>query len=213
MALLGSKRLHLILTDSRGKGLADLINEINTMGELVEVRIRDGATLRALADLAEIHLKGSPFDVIYIVGGFCNLTYKGRATKLISYEWGDGLDLQNHLVDELQQADTRLKKNFPASKVVFCSLIASVLNKVVNAHATTDENQLTVENAVWKFNETVFIINKSRRTISPSLHHQVHRFCKGRRRAYYHHLADGLHPTEELKKKWASEFIRVMAHN
>ena len=45
MALLGSKRLHLIFTDSRGKGLNDLIATKNKTGELVEVRVRDGASL------------------------------------------------------------------------------------------------------------------------------------------------------------------------
>ena len=75
--------------------------------------------------------------------------------------------------------------------------------------------KMTVEprEAVWSFNTAVFKINKERQVVSPSLHHQVHRFCKGRRRAYYHHLQDGLHLTDYLKNKWADEFTTVMAHN
>ena len=75
----------------------------------------------------------------------------------------------------------------------------------LNAHKVTQEDQDVVEDAVWEFNSQV--------TYCPALQHQVHRFCKGSRRTYYHHLHDGLHLSEDLKIKWANQFLKAMAHN
>ena len=212
MALLGSKRIHLIITDSRGKGLGDLISTRNNTGELYDVLVREGTSLFDLVEVAVKHLHKNPFDVVYIVGGACDITFKEKTTKRIVYAWRKG-ELESHLLEVLNNANKRMYKEFPASKVVFCPLIASELARVVNHGVTTQENQHEVEEAVWEFNSNVFKINKERGVVSPSLHHQVHRYCKRKRRNYYHHLDDGIHLSEYLLNKWADEFATVMAHN
>ena len=213
MALLGSKRLHIILTDSRGKGLGDLIKIRNKTGEPFDILVRDGATLFDLVEVADKHLQKNPFDIVYIAGGACDITFKEKSTGKIIYAWGRRGELGMHLLGTLNRAIKKLSKDFPASKVIFCPLIASELRRVVNSGNITHEDQGEVENAVWEFNSTVFKINKEKSLISPSLHHQVHRFCKGKKRNYYHHLVDGIHLTDYLKNKWADEFVNVMAHN
>ena len=154
-----------------------------------------------------------PFDVIYIAGGANNITSKNKLTSLISYEWGQGPELGNHLISTLLGADSRLRKYYPASKIVFCPLVGSDLARVVNAHHVTEMDQKAVDDMIWDFNTEVYRINKERGIYCPALQHQVHRYCKGTRRRYYEHLQDGLHPTESLKKKWALQFVKAMAHN
>ena len=194
--------------------MGDLINKGNITGELVEVKIRDGASLLELVNVILQHLHKSPFDVVYIVGGSCDITSKVKinSVKRIVYNWRDKAALGKHLLKSLSIANEALSKDFPASKVV-CQLIASDLKRVVTYGTINLDDQNEVEEAVWKFNTEVFRINKETGTISPSLHHQVHRFCKGKRRAYYHHLQDGLHLSDYLKGKWADEFVTVMSHN
>ena len=51
MALLGSKRLHMIVMDSRGKGLGDLIRAKIESNEIVDVIVRDGASFLELVDV------------------------------------------------------------------------------------------------------------------------------------------------------------------
>ena len=213
MALLGGKRLHLLITDSRGVGLKEKVRGSRNLNELFETKICKGASLDIMVEEAVGHLKRCPFDVVYIAGGACDITSKDWSTSLISYNWKNGNDLQEHLVGMLKNADVRLRKLFPASKVVFCSLIGSELAKVVNAHATSEEQQDQVNRAVWEFNISIFRINKERETFSPSLHSHVHRICKGKERNYYQHLRDGLHLSEELKEKWAEQFVKAVAKN
>ena len=215
MAMLGSKRIHIVSTDSRGSGLQTLLDRLNTTKKYMEIVVHNSATFEELArDIdAEAHLHKHPFDVVYIVGGATNITKKDRLTGRIYYEWGQNDGLRPHLTTMLTRTNERLLKYYPASKVIFCPLIGSELSRLVNAHSTTQADQDIVNITVWDFNTLVFSINETRGTYSPPLHHQVHRFCKGRRREYYQHLEDGIHLTESLKEKWANLFIKAMAHN
>ena len=213
MATLGGKRIHLVVTDSRGAGLGDLVRESKELKEHFEVKICRGASLGELADETTSHLQRCPFDVVYIAGGVCDITSKNQLSNKISYDWINGEDLSKHLKGSLNKADEKMKKYFPASKVVFCTLLGSELKRVVNAHPTNDKQQEDVNKAVWDFNCEVFRINKERDTFSPSLHSQVHRVCKGKKRNYYQHLHDGIHPSKFILEKWADQFVKAVAHN
>ena len=141
MAMLGSKRIHMVYTDSRGSGLQDLLDKKNVEGEYMEVVAHKSASFNDVASSAEEHLRLHPFDVVYIVGGATEVTSKNRVTKLISYNWKQNLDLQEHLVHILNQADKRLRKYYPASKVIFCPLVGTDLSRVVNAHQVSPDSR------------------------------------------------------------------------
>ena len=213
MVTLGSKRIHVVLTDSRGDGVDTRIVKLNKSGECMDLRVYKGATFDHLVEIAEGYLPKHLFDVVYIAGGVTNITHKDRHSKKISYRWGSSDALKLHLVNKLKKADERLQKLFPASRVVFCPLIGCELARIVNEHETSQEDQDAVTEAVWEFNTNVFKINAKRGTVSPALHHQVHRFCKGKKKTYYEHLGDGLHLSDFLKDKWAANFVKSMAHN
>ena len=213
MVTLGSRRIHLALTDSRGIGVGDKILELNKSQEYFELRPYRGAVFEDLVETALGYLKNHQLDVVYIAGGVNNITLKDQKNKLIHYQWGAGEELADHLVKILKWADGALSTSYPASRVVFCPLVGCELSRVVSAHPTTDDEQKAVDEAVWAFNELVFEINRRRNTYCPPLHHQVHRFCKGKKRVYYHHLADGIHLTCLLKTKWAQNFVHAMAQN
>ena len=215
MVTLGSRRIHVVFADSRGGGLQDLTDDLsrNTNGEHLEITEYKGATLEILIDSAEKYLCNHLFDVIYIAGGANNITSKNKLTSQIYYEWGPGPQLSDHLISILLNAEARFKKYFPASKVVFCPLVGSDLSGVVNAHPVSLQDQSAVDVAVWNFNSEVFRISNERNTYCPALQQLVHRFLKGKKRVYYHHLHDGLHPSDYLKTKWAKQFLNAVAHN
>ena len=199
--------------DSRGTYLQEVVDVLNKTGEHLEINYQKGATFEELIGKVEHYLPLHPFDVIYVAGGVNNITTKNQRNKKIYYNWENGEALQNHLVSILKRADTVLKKHFPASKIVFCPLVGSDLVRIVTGNNVTPEDQMDVDNAIWEFNTNVYRINDERGTKCPPLHHQVHRFCKGKRQAYYQHLGDGIHLTASLREKWAANFVKVMARN
>ena len=213
MAALGMRRIHIAFMDSRGQGLQEEVNKRNTDGEYLEIRSYSGRTLRGVTDYADNYLKQYPYDVIYICGGVNDITSKDKKTKIITYEWEKGKDLEDHLLSELKRAEDTLKKNHPGAKVIFCPIVGLLLERVLTNHTATLDQQTDVENAVWDFNSKIFEINNGKNLFTPALHHQVHRFTRGIRRAYYHHLGDGLHPTPNLLSKWADQFVKSKARN
>ena len=96
MAMLGSKRIHMVYTDSRGCGVEEIIEKNNLKGEYMKVVAYKRASFNKIASSAEEHLKGH--DEVSLVGGTTEVTTKNSFTKQISFEWGQNLDLQNHLV-------------------------------------------------------------------------------------------------------------------
>ena len=148
MVTLGSKRIHIVFTDSRGAGLQGIVNRLNKTNEQMEIDERKVATLGALISIVEKYLPKHPFDVVYLAGGVNDITTKDNNTGEISFKWGNGSDLVEHLISTLVAADSRFRQNFPASKVIFCPLIGSLLGKIVTAHPTDEENQITVNNSV-----------------------------------------------------------------
>ena len=206
------RREHWIFSDSRGSGLYEKIASKHH-SEFIGVWKKSGATFGELVDLAANHLGSYPFDVVYIVGGANNITTKNKFTGKISFEWNPPDLLIPHLIAELQRANVRTKKEFPASKVVFCTLIGSDLSRVVNSHKVNDHQQHIVNEAVFDFNEEIFKIIRERGTFSPSLHRTVHRAKNGKRKSFYDHLQDGIHLRDHIKDKWADEFVKAAKNN
>ena len=150
MALLGGKRIHLVIGDIRIAGIGDIIKGNGGANEHIELKKCMGASLGVMVDEAMRHLSKCPFDVIYLAGGACDITRKDRLTGIIYFDWEGDTSLLSHLVMSLNKANTRLTKYFPASRIVFCPLIGSELKIVVHGQVTSKNHQLMVDNAIWR---------------------------------------------------------------
>ena len=160
---------------------------------------KSGATFQEIIELAANHLNNYPFDVVYIAGGANNIRTKNSETGQISFDWDPPELLIQYMLSELRQADERLSREFPASKIIFCPLVGTDLSRVVTGHQVNDYQQHVVNETIFDFNEETFRINKRRETYAPSLHRTIHRSKKGTRKSYYEHLVDGIHLKTTLK--------------
>ena len=75
------------------------------------------------------------------------------------------------------------------------------------------DQQSWVDDAMFDFNSEVFKINKRRNSFSPPLHRTIHRMAGVVRKSHYHHLSDGLHPSDELKLKWSAWLVKATENN
>ena len=212
MAKLNDRRCHVAFMDSRAAGLQEKIDALND-GEYLGIREHKSASLQHLSRQAGRHLVRYPFDVVYIAGGACDITYKENNSNAISFNWDPPGGICDHLLATLANENERLRKEHPAAKVVFCPLVGIDLQRVVNKHAVGPDQQGAVDEAVFKFNSAIFKANKERGTYAPSLHRTVHRSTKGLQKSHYHHLDDGIHLTEGLKDNWASAFVKATVNN
>ena len=66
----------------------------------------------------------------YLKGRACDITSKDQISNIITFDWKPGMDLRIQLVGSLLHADEEFKRIFPASKVVFCTLLGVDLARV-----------------------------------------------------------------------------------
>ena len=211
MAELGDKRKHVLFIDSRGSLLEETLRKAGISKEVFEIRATRGARIQALIRNADEYAKKYPFDVLYIAGGINNVTTKCSITKVVTFEWLSVKALSEFLIHTMERALKYFKREHPATKVIFCSIPGVHLEYVVPC--PTDKDQEVVTDSVWNFNTAIRENNKKLGHYHPRLDRPVHRRTAGLRKNYYHHLTDGLHPSEFMLAKWCQELVKAMGHN
>ena len=211
MASLGDKRKHILFTDSRGSLLEETLKKVGVKKTDFEIRASPGAKIQHLIRNADEYAKQFPFDVIYISGGINNVTTKCKVTKIVTFEWLSESALSKFLITTMENGLYHLQKEHPATKIIFCSIPSVFLEYVVPC--PTEDQQEIATNSIWNFNVAVRATNKKLGHYHPRLERPVHRMIAGNRKNYYHHLSDGLHPSQFMLAKWAQELIKSMGHN
>ena len=105
MAFIGDRRRYVFVFDSRGKHLESILKRENVNNQPVDMLFFDGADIDDLYREAVNYCRGRPFDIVFLVGGICNVTSKDRLTKKISFEWQNSDLLLSHLLKEIDNGE------------------------------------------------------------------------------------------------------------
>ena len=203
------RRRLIFFLDSRGTDLEREINLINTDNKLVEPWTFKGATIEDLTHEAINYGHLRPFDVMFVAGGICNITTKDWKTGKITFEWVDPVALRCHIVEIMETQERKFKKNLPASNLIFCDMVGANLEKVLGHHA--ENEQYVLDEAIYKINDHIFRCNIEKGLWAPDMASPVHRMINGQYKSFYNHLAsDGIHLSQELKKKWAKKLLKTV---
>ena len=205
-----------ILADSRGKGLESLITP--PPGYRVRVRPDGGATLQQLLAAARCLINESPCELVYIMGGICNITEKSKGRVSLPFETTDQIyqqtkDLLKAVITDLDQYD-----NTP---VILCQLVGVDLNmanippsdeahrkrKRMSKHPQQD----LLNDSVIKINGYIRLLNSERGNDMPELASYIHKHhgTLGWKH-HYSRLDDGVHPSIKTQKYWAKRFAENM---
>ena len=117
----------VIITDSRGKGLQDLMWPANARRHSLPVSMLinkiNGAGLRSLPDAAISFVGEFPTYNVYIIGGICDVTWKDPSTKEIRFLFSDQLALTTHITSIIDEIDNRMHGCRPNTKFILCPLV------------------------------------------------------------------------------------------
>ena len=209
----------VIITDSRGKSLQDLMWPANAKRHSLQVSMLihkiKGARLRTLADAAISFVGDFPTYNVYIVGGVCDITWKHPITKEIRFLHKDQEALTSHIISIIDEIDKRMHGCCPNTKFIICPLVGvNVSAYIPHIADKTPGLQDIITGAVTDINQHILVVNKRRQYRMPHLSTPVHTWRHGR---FYHHLeqlaTDGIHLSDGLKKIWADQLVKAIEQN
>ena len=202
------RRRFIFFTDSRGANLEHEVNMINAERKPIEPWMFKSATIEDLTHEAINYGRTRPFDLMFIIGGICNITSKDWKNGNISFEWKDPEKLSRHVINIIENEERRFKRELPASTIIFCRIVGADMEKVLRRHA--DYEQFVMDEAIYKINDHIFRKNIEKGLWAPDMATPVHRMIKGEMKSFYEHLAnDGIHLSQELKEKWAKKLLKT----
>ena len=201
-----NRRRLIFFFDSRGKFLEYEINLINNTKKPVEPWTFSSATINDLVHEAINYGKTRPFDLLFIVGGICDITVKDWGNNTITFPWTDSKSLVQHVINIIEAAEIRFRKELPASKIIFCRLVGANLEKVLQRKI--ENEQEIMDESIFEINKYIHKKNIEKNMWAPDMATPVHRQIRGENKSFYEHLAnDGLHLSNDLRKKWAKKIL------
>lgn len=155
------------------------------------------------------------YDLVILIGGINDVTrisYRPERHATLRYlskrrtcDW-----VMSQLRELLNRS--RLIANIP---VVIATLPGmSLINYSPRVWFRVIDLQSTLDSAIVEINRQIRGLNRMNGFLTPNLAYPVHR-CVGSRGRYYAHyafLTDGLHPGDNLKRRWAQRIIEYCAN-
>ena len=219
----------LIIADSRGAGLQAMLGGEGLVGG-VTILVHGGAgyELAALRSLPVIK-KQNP-QLIIIMTGICDLTWRNRKTKQTGLRHSTVDTNTNHVI---QSANTALEiiRSAVVTKVSLATITGIDLadyNNPARKSMDTEQyrqhcmkakqqhrDQMVLNMSILEINRRLIALNKSSATPTVWLGGVVHAYFGNKHHHYYIRLHDGCHPNDNTKRAWVrqiSKYIKRISH-
>ena len=190
----------VFFSDSRGAGLQEILRSELDNDKII-VDVQSGGKSNTICSSVHQHLLLYPNDTVYLMCGVNNVCNRDPKTKINTFPWEDETRLYNHLAHEIIENVNMLRSNFLTSKIYLCTLIG--LDLQINCHNTTEQDQIVLNNVVWRLNNEIHTFHTSVGLLTPWISREIHHFAKRKRKNNYYMLNqdDGIHYGEDLKWK------------
>ena len=203
----------VVITDSRGRDLAPLLNA--GMDTPVYVEVLPGAKFQDCISVVENNMSNYWVDAFYISMGINNLTYFDVQSKTCTLMYDTPIELSFHLMDTISTSLDYLNNLFPDLPIVVNSLYGMDLACYHYRGAFDHWEQQVLDTAIDLINGDIIALNQANSLLTPHISNVVHRYNKIKHGndTLYHRLRDGLHPTWITQKHIATIMARTMHSN
>lgn len=198
--------LSLIITDSRGVPLGDMLRDISTMD--YHVASFPGATLsRLVCKAPDLIYRLKPNTVIFL-GGINDLTMLDRSTKTVTLRFSTPEIYIKHISDTILAAGILFYREFPDINFVFGGLIGIDIS-TYNKCPCDPAAQELVNRSIIGVNRKIKELNEAAGVPHVYFSAKVHRWEKGICIHRYHLLFDGLHLRFGVLKFWVQQIVKI----
>ena len=204
--------------------MANLLNETTEIGS-TRVSVNPGASIMKSVACTEHWINTYAPDLIIVMSGICNITSKDSKTKNISLRHNKLSDVVDAVMTPIRQAHD-LIRNMGDYTVSFSTVTGVDLTDVNNRerkhmngkeywyYTTNDKvmhpQQDTLNRAIVIINREITAYNEANGIPTTWMAEVVHPYLRGRHRHYYGRLADGCHPDDNTRKRWAHQIARTI---
>lgn len=217
---ISGKRNILLITDSRGRFLQGYLNHHNRNFLMVNytVEVHSGSKLNRLWRLTKQRIQENNFDLIYLLGGICDITHKQyvRGNKVYWPNMDQG-QIGSELIDEYVRIVTEFNglKNKNNTKICLIPEVGGDFIRYNNASPTNDNlvKQSAIELSLPTIQKAAKNANQQLEMPTPWIIDTIFRRNKrGELVPEYQRLEDGIHPTQRAAERAAIAYIKH-AHN
>ena len=216
--------LTVIITDSRGQGLQELLNTIPDLATMQILQSRGAGCVRATLSAVPFIVKTPP-DLVILMAGICDITTRNKITKLTTIkELSQEVLLQGALTAIESAITILIKHNCMRISIATVTGIelADYNNKErrlmtpvqYDQHMQTtkqfDVHQEIIDTVIVQLNKEIVAINRRARSPTTWTANAVHTYFKKAYHHYYKHLQDGCHATTRTKQYWANQVSRTV---
>lgn len=215
----------LVIADSRGRALQDIINKIDPSNTItVLVHPGAGSELAVLKSISQI--KTIDPSLVIMLTGICDLTWKNRTTKQIGLRHMKSNDNVAHVMQAIRASHELLvAQGVPL--VSFATITGADLsdcNHLPRRNMSMDQylsycsitkrphpDQTVLNESILNINKWVVRFNAKNSTKTVWIAGLVHSYYKNRYHHCYKRLLDGCHPDHKTKQAWASQLIKSIS--
>ena len=216
----------LVVADSRGRGL-ELMLEKELPERKVKVLTLGGAGSELAALRALSTIKTSRPDMIILMTGICDLTWRDKRSQCTSLRSGKIADCVENVMGPLRAAyeimTTEGGPNTPISIATVTGLDLADYNFRGRRQMTGDEYrkysegnktkhglQETLNMAMVEINRRITALNKEHGVPTTWISTVIHAYYRGTHHHNYKRLKDGCHPDEETKVRWVRQLGKTI---
>ena len=199
----------LIISDSRGVGLEQLLSEREDIEETRVLVHRGAGFIRAVTNSLESIRQLRP-GMIMLHAGICDITTRNHRTKKTTLRYGSIQDTVNGVSAALARALDILNGE-GYSRVPVATITGLDLNKYNKQYPTPrDTDQAKLNNAITEVNRMIIDSNKSYNIPTIWAASRVHAYYRGVYHNHYNRLSDGCHPNHDTLIYWAKMLAKAI---
>lgn len=152
-------------------------------------------------------------QLILVLNGLCDVTQLERQTRLVSLrnnearailEYKESMDIVCH----------HLRILFDRNPTQVISQIVGLDIAKHNGEVLPSPQEEELDSTINSINVEINKFNSANNTISPWLARDIHKNTKGHKKTRYYKLGeDGVHLTQDLQQRWASEILASLHKN
>lgn len=216
--------LTLIITDSRGQGLQELLNVIPDLDTMRILHFSGAGCLRATLNALPF-IDRTPPDLVILMAGICDITIRNKITKITTIKELSQEELLQGALTAIKSAIVILEKH-NCKRISIATVTGIELADYNNRERKfmtplqydryrqsakeIDVHQEEIDTVIVLLNKEIVAINRRAKNPTTWTANAVHAYFKKAYHHYYKHLQDGCHATTRTKQYWANQISRTV---